>query len=142
MIPLSALSLACNVTQLLEQAVHIAKNCKEIYDRGSLGENDEIEQFAKEVAEANKELQDELATASLSRRDERIRTVAQKSLFLSNELRKILNRIKFGKAKTSGTSNAFKAWIRTTIKKGQIEKLQKQLQEQERQLGSGMLKDV
>lgn len=55
--PVSALSLACNVAQIVEQAIEVVQVCKTLYERGSLDENDLIEKYAKDVMRANKELE-------------------------------------------------------------------------------------
>jgi hypothetical protein len=43
--PISALSVACNVLQLVEQAIEAANLCKELYEQGSLDENNRIEEI-------------------------------------------------------------------------------------------------
>ena len=140
--PISALSLVANVTQLVEQAIRVVKNCKEIYDRGSLEANDDIERFAKEVTEANIRLKDELATTRLSRRDKTLQELAEKSLQSSDELKAIVNQIKFGKSRPAGKMPVFRAWIRAALKRGLIEKLETQLREQERSLRSSLIKET
>jgi hypothetical protein len=55
--PISALSLACNVIQLVEFSIESAKVCKELYDNGSIDENNRIEKYTTEITAANKDLQ-------------------------------------------------------------------------------------
>ena len=136
--PLSALSLACSVVQLVEQAIKVAGKCKEIYDRGSLEENDRLEESAKDIAEANTEVQTQLLGARISGRDVRLKKIAQDCINTATELDTTLKLIKFEKNRKS----VVKAWVRTAIKRGKIEKLQKSLQEHDRLLQSGLLKDL
>lgn len=139
---LAALAVACNVAQLVQQALHVVKSCKEIYVRGSLERHDDMEQFSKDITEANKELQNELSHARLSARDARLRRIAENSLKSSDALKDILNQIKFRSDQGSGSGPALKAWIRTARKKGAIEKLQRDLEQQDRLLQSEILKDL
>ena len=136
--PLSALSLACSLVQLVEEAVKVAGMCKQIYDRGSLEESDRLEESANDIAKANKEVQSQLLWARISGRDARLRKIAQDCTDTANELDRVLKLIKAEKTRKS----VVKAWVRTVVKRGKIEKLQKSLQEQDRLLQSGLLKDL
>jgi hypothetical protein len=62
--PISALSLACNVIQLVEFSIESAKVCKELYDNGSIDENNRIEKYTAEITAANKDLQAALRSLS------------------------------------------------------------------------------
>ena len=137
---LVALSLACNVLQLVGTGLEAVKACKEIRDRGSLEANDKIGEFAKEISAANKDLQNELQHAKLSGRNARLKTIAEDTIRTSSELRIILNKIKLPSS-APGTL-AFKSWIRTILKRGTIEKLQEDLEKQDRLLCSGLIKDI
>ena len=77
--PVTALALACNVTQLIEQAIEAAKGCKEIYERGSLDENNRIEEYADGLTAANKSLEAVLRsqTASTTTRTTKLQNITK-----------------------------------------------------------------
>jgi hypothetical protein len=139
--PISALSLACNVLQLVEQAIEAARACKQIYDRGSLEQNDNLEELAEAVATANKDLTHEL-TRKHSVRNVRVTQLAKEATETALELQKVLNNIKFAKGPGNGVSRAFKQTIRTLIKRGSIERLEVRLKNQEKTLRSGLIKAI
>ena len=139
--PISALSLACNVLQLVEQAVEAARVCKQIYDRGSLEKNDDLEKLAEAVTAANKDLTHEL-TRNHSVRNARVTQLAKEATETALELQKVLNKIKFAKGAGNGVSRAFKQTIRSLIKRGSIERLEVRLDNQEKALRSGLVKAI
>ena len=139
--PISALSLACNVLQLVEQAIEAARACKQIYDRGSLEQNDNLEQLAEAVATANKDLTHEL-TRKHSVRNVRVTQLAREATETALELQKVLNNIKFAKGPGNGVSRAFKQTIRSLIKRGTIERIETRLKNQEKALRSRLIKAI
>jgi hypothetical protein len=139
--PISALSLACNVLQLVEQAIDAARACKQIYDRGSLEQNDNLEQLAEAVTTANKDLTHEL-TRNHSVRNVRVTQLAREATETALELQKVLNNIKFAKGPGNGFSRVFKQTIRSLIKRGTIERVETRLKNQEKALRSGLIKAI
>src|ERR1700759_1195520 len=92
--PVTALALACNVTQLIEQAIEAAKGCKEFYERGSL-----IEKSADGLTAANKSLEAVLRsqTASTATRTTKLQNITKDVSETAAELKKLLNQLKLSK---------------------------------------------
>ena len=139
--PLSALSLACNVLQLVEQSIEATRTCKQIYERGSLESNDNIEDLTKEVVSANQDVSTALSS-SQSVRNTRRRKLAQEANSTAQELHRVLNNIKYAKSQGSSNARVFKQTIRTLVKRGTIGRLEVRLKDQETFLRSGLLKAV
>ena len=89
--PISALSLACNVFQLVEFSIESAKVCKELYDNGSTDENFRIEKHTADITAANKDLQKALRNGKPIGKPSRIEQVAQDASVTANELKIVLN---------------------------------------------------
>ena len=89
--PISALSLACNVFQLVEFSIESAKVCKELYDNGSTDENCRIEKHTADITAANKDLQKALRNGKPIGKPSRIEQVAQDASVTANELKIVLN---------------------------------------------------
>lgn len=141
--PVSALSLACNVIQLVEFSIESAKVCKELYDSGSIDENDRIEKYSAEITAANKELQAALRSGKSSSKPSRVERVAQDASATANELKIALNRLKLSKSQgLRRLGGAFKTTLKTLITSGTIKKLQQKLEIQDAALRSGILKDL
>jgi hypothetical protein len=141
--PISALSLACNVIQLVEFSIESAKGCKELYDNGSIDENNRIEKYTAEITAANKDLQAALRSGKLANKPSRIERVAQDASATANELKIALNRLKLSKAQgIRRLGGAFKSTLKTLITSGMIKKLQQRLEFQDAALRSNILKDL
>ena len=141
--PLTALSLACNVIQLVEFSLESAKVCKEIYDTGSLDENKRIEKYVADVTSANKEIQTALRNPKSGRRLSRIERTAEDVSATAKELQIALNRLKLSKSQgIRKVGGAFKSTLKTLISSGTIKKLQERLELQENALRSSILKDL
>lgn len=140
----SALALACNVAQLVDTGIKIIKQIKEIHDRGSLSDNDEIEQWAKEVSQNNTVLEKELAARgqTLGPADIRVRQLAVNAVDLGSELKRLLNSITFANNQAGPRANALKQIVRTHLKKGQIEKISTRLRVCEATLDRTILRDL
>ncbi|ETN39404.1 uncharacterized protein HMPREF1541_05627 [Cyphellophora europaea CBS 101466] len=141
--PLSALSLACNVIQLVEWSIEGARTCKELCDNGSLDDNNRVEKYTLEVAAANKEVQTALQSAKSSGGTTRVQRIAQDASSTANELKIVLNRLKLSKSQgIKKIGGAFKTTLKTLISSGTIKKLQQRLELQEKALRSTILKDL
>ena len=141
--PISALSLACNVFQLVEFSIESAKVCKELYDNGSTDENFKIEKHTADIIAANKDLQEGLKNSKSTGKLSRIEQVAQDASVTANELKIILNRLKLSKAQgVRKLGGAFKITLKALITNGTIQKLQQRLELQDAALRSNILKDL
>ena len=141
--PISALSLACNVFQLVEFSIESIKVCKELYDNGSTDENSRIEKHTADITTANKDLQEALGKAKPTGKPSRIEKVAQDALVTANELKIALNQLKLSKAQGAGKlGGAFRSTLKTLITRGTIKKLQQRLELQDAALRSNILKDL
>lgn len=141
--PITALSLACNVMQLVQQAINVTRTCKTLYERGSLDENDLIENHAKDITAANKELEAALKGWPSTPRDKRLQDVASDVSKTADKLRIELNKLKL--SKTQGNpkvGRAFKTALIALCKKGKINDIQATLEKQEKALQSGLLKGL
>ena len=141
--PISALSLACNVIQLVEFSVESVKVCKELYDNGSLDENEKIEKYTADITAANKDLQAALRNCKPGSKPSKILQVAQDASATANELKVALNKLKLSKSQgVRRLGNAFKSTLKTLITNGTIQRLQKRLELQDAALRSTILKDL
>ena len=145
--PISALSLACNVFQLVEFSIESAKVCKELYDNGSTDENLRIEKYTADITAANKDLQEALRngkpTGKPTGKPSRIEQVAQDASVTANELKILLNQLKL--SKTQGDrklGGMFKITLKTLMTRGAIKKLQQRLELQDAALRSTILKGL
>ncbi|KIW63158.1 hypothetical protein PV04_10026 [Phialophora macrospora] len=140
--PLTALGLACNIVTLVEQGIEAAAVCKELYERGSLDENNHIERYADGLAAANNDLQASLK-AHATTRATRLQKIAEDASKAAADLKTELNKLKLSKnTGNRRAGGAFKTTLRTIFKKGTIDKLLKALERQEAALQSGLLKEL
>ena len=144
--PITALAFACNVTQLVEQAIEAAIVCKEIYDQGSLDENNKIGEYAEGIALMNKELMTALniPTVTLSSaRNARFLKIAREASQTAMELKTVLNQLKLAKRQgLRHVGGSFKAALKSIMKTGTIDKLRARLELQDTALRSGIMKDL
>jgi hypothetical protein len=141
--PISALSLACNVIQLVEFSIESAKVCKELYVDGSTDDNNRIEKYTADITAANKDLQASLGGDRRSGKPTRIERVAQDASVTAGELKIALNRLKLSKSQgIRKLGGAFKSTLKTLITSGTIKKLQERLELQDAALRSNILKDL
>ena len=137
--PLAALALACNVLALIEGAVHATKACKQIHERGSLVENDRIEDLATSVAEASRDLTRELSIGKS--RNVRLNKLAKDAADTGKDLQTVLNSIKFAKTQ-AGKNRLTKLTLRTLIKRGVVKRLESQLKDHQNVLSLGLLSEI
>ncbi|KIW87006.1 uncharacterized protein Z519_12303 [Cladophialophora bantiana CBS 173.52] len=143
--PITALALACNVTQLVEQAIEAASVCKEIYERGSLDENNKIEEYANCIAAANKDLEATLNAHKVtpSTHPTRLQKVINDATATTAELKKVLNQLKLSKKQgNKQIGGAFRTTLKAIFKRGVIESLRQKLEQQDAALRSAILKDL
>ncbi|OQV04008.1 NACHT domain-containing protein [Cladophialophora immunda] len=141
--PITALSLACNVIQLVECSIETVQVCKELYHNGSIDEHNRIEKYTADITATNKDLQAALGTGAPASRPLKIERAAQDALATANELRIILNRLKLSKSQgIRRLGGAFKSTLKTLISSGKIKALQEKLEKQDAALRSSLLKDL
>lgn len=142
--PITAFGLACNVLQVVEVGIKITKQVKDIHDRGSLSANDEVKQWAKDIAKEEKQLQIDVQAKghTLGPKDTRVRDLATEAVKVSSELKTILNKIAFAKSQVGKKETAAKQIVRTYLKKSQIDQLTKRLQACETALDRTILRDL
>jgi hypothetical protein len=139
--PVTALGLACNILQLVEQAIEATKVCKELYEQGSLDESNKVEEYAEGISAANKELEATFVkqAITISVRATRVQKIANEASATAAELKKVLNQLKVSKNQIGA---AFKTFLKTVIKKGTIDRLREKLERQDAALRSGILKEL
>lgn len=138
--PVTSLALACNIFQLVEQGIEAIVACKEIYKRGSLDTNKEVEKYAQSISIANKELETILNMQQDARalRARKLQGIATDAYATVDELKKVLNNLKLSKSQWKG---AFKTSLRSIISKGTIDRLRAKLEQQDAALRSALLKE-
>ncbi|OCT46197.1 hypothetical protein CLCR_01046 [Cladophialophora carrionii] len=140
--PVTALGVACNIVTLVEPGIEAAAVCKELYKRGSLDENNNIERYADGLTAANNELQAVLKPHATTRAS-RLQQIAQDASKIAADLKTELNKLKLSKSiGNRQTGSAFKTTLKTMFKRGTIDKLLKALEKQESALQSGLLKEL
>jgi uncharacterized protein YoxC len=142
--PVTALGLACNILQLVETAIKITKQVKEIHNRGALSANDEVKTWANEIAAQEEEFTVEIQAKglTLSPRYARIRDLAREVTSVNAELKRILNNIELEKNRPGRKNPPLKQILKTYIKKPQLEQLATRLQKCESLLDSTILREL
>ena len=142
--PVTAFGLACNVLQVVEIGIKITGQIKEIHDRGSLLSSDEVELWAVEVLKNNQDLNNEVKAkgSKPSPADIRIQRLAEDTIKIADELKRLLNTIVFAKRQAGVKASALKQLVRTHFKKTQIEKLRTQLKGVESALDRTILREL
>ncbi|KAH0832812.1 hypothetical protein FOPE_01349 [Fonsecaea pedrosoi] len=146
--PSAILSVICNVFQLIEQAIGAAKICKEIYDRGSLDENDKIEKYAEDITALNKDLV--LVLNNNNNNPTTLPPPAKKLQQLANDvsktavkLKKELSQLKLKKNQgIRAKGSALSMMLKSLKKRGTIDKLRAELKRQDAALQSCLVQDL
>jgi hypothetical protein len=145
--PLTALSLACNVIQIVSFSHEIFTLANQIAKDGSPDAN--LAENATHLSELSQNLQESLQSQKakpLTEQQQRLQKVAQKCLKASKDLTEELDKITWkpgpegsnSKTQRKAVSQAWKTWWR----KSKIEKLQKEMAEIERIMQSSILADL
>ena len=96
--PIAALSLACNVLQLIDYGIATAGWCKEIYKNGQTTTNDELAKNADHLRGATENLSLSISKAeihvSTTPSQKRLRDVATKTTELVSQLQLELDKLK------------------------------------------------
>lgn len=139
--PITALGLACNILQLVEQGIEAAKVCKQLYRQGSLDENKKIEEYATLLSAENRDLEATFGKQALTTptRATGLQKVANDAYKTAAELNKILNQLKVSKNQMGA---AFRTSLKTLVKKGTIDRVRTELERHDAALNSGLLKEL
>ena len=139
--PIGALALACNVAQLVEQAIGVIVACKKLHKEGSLDENNEIEEYAENIAALNKDIKAVLQNKTSPPTGAKLLEIANAASDTAAELKIELNKLKLSKRQgLHGTGLAFKAALKSLYNRRALDRLQKKLEQQDAVLQSGLLK--
>jgi len=135
----AALSLACNVIQMVDYAGKIVLVIRETYNSGASKDNIGLEKRAKCLGDLSKNLSTSLNRAQTQSHttptESKLQVQAAESLKIAEELQSELNQLKSKGGRREGLR---KGW-RAIRKKGDISKLEKRLHDQESLLDSGLL---
>lgn len=143
--PLSALSLACNVIQLVDFAIDCVQGCKALYEKGSRDEDGTIETYSSTVADANAELQEILKRARQrpGSKPTRLEEIAIAASNTAGELKIEINKLKLSKSQGfRRAGEAFKTALKALVNSGKIRKLLQRLETQETAARSIILKEL
>jgi hypothetical protein len=117
--PLSALSLAANIFQVIGFTIQLAEIGKQIYDKGTTVEYGELETICKDFDSAKKTLDARLGSvANTTEEEKQVKAIAMQTSVLAAELEKKLTKLrkKASKSKSDAVKKSFKAvWSRNAI---------------------------
>ncbi|KAK0110315.1 hypothetical protein ONS96_001932 [Cadophora gregata f. sp. sojae] len=125
--PLTAISLASAVVQFVDFSVKLVSAGHELYDKGSLANNDEIEQITQDLAHLTEELGADRPTPAkqLSQDEIAIKQLASSCKELADEMLEVLTTLKLQKPE-SGLETVRKS-LRSMRNKGKIQDIEKRL---------------
>jgi hypothetical protein len=134
--PLTGLSVACSVLQLVETAIKIGKELKEIHSKRSLAQNDDTKAWAQKLRTGSEEVKK--AASGTNDLDAAIRREVESAVTSVHELDSILTSILL---KASGQNvGTLKQWWRMKRNRGKIDDLVKKLESRDRVIQSLILK--
>lgn len=131
--PISALAFACNVLELVGDAIKAGEAIKRIYDSpsGTSEKERDIQEQAETLDIISKGLQDACDKASSGPVDSRMKEISTKSIFISLAIQRVVEKSKRkDKSIVSATRSAFQLWLH----KSDIEGLQTELEKQQKAL--------
>ena len=144
--PLTALSLACNVIQVIDFSAKIVTKCKELYKDGASAKNKDIESMAKYLANISTDLK--IPETSLSadsaqqecQEDEQLLKLAQQCSETANEL--ICELQKLAIQGTRRKRDAVLKAVKETWNETIIESIENRLQQHRKTLDTLILIDL
>ncbi len=133
--PLSALSLACGIIQIVEFSTRVVLSCRQVYKDGALSENNDVEEMATHLAS----LRDHLDLPDQRSPDELLE-LGKKCSDTAEDLIKVLQMLKLKgpRRKRAVATKAFK----TLWKKETIDEIWNRLCEYRKILNTHMLLDL
>ncbi len=145
--PLTALSVASSVIQFVDFGVKLVSDGAELYEKGRLGNNNELELITKDLTR----LTEDIATSTQpgqthsgkppSKDEHALRELATSCKKIGEQLLDLLESLKVeksGKMLEDGVASFRKA-LRNARKKGQIQNVEKRLKKMEDQLNINIL---
>ena len=144
--PLTALSLACNVIQVIDFSAKIVTNCKELYENGASAKNKEIEFMAKYLASVSTDLKLPETSPSaesaqqVCQEDEKLQKLAQRCSETANEL--ICELQKLAIQGTHRKRDAILTAVKGTWNKTVIEGIENRLEQHRKTLDTLILIDL
>lgn len=126
--PIAALSFACNVTQIVEQAITVGKTIYQIYKDGSTTSHNEIQQYIKILRSGVKQLESSVRQPSslqLTEAEGTILKITPDCIKIANKLVSMLVQLQSHGGKRDALIKAAK----TLWKKDEIEELIKKLRD-------------
>ncbi len=139
--PLSALSLASSIVQFVDFGIKLVSDGYELYDRGSLENNDEIEQATRDLTQLTENLatpsqnfaeQSGTAIRPPSKDERRLQDVAEACKELGDQLLLVLEELK-PRERQNGLES-FRKVLRGFRKKGKVQDIEKRLKKLQDQL--------
>ena len=126
--PLTAISLASSVVQFVDFSVKLVSTGHELYEKGSLANNDEVERITQDLAHLAEELgADRPPSAKQPSPDEiALQNLAGSCKELADEMMDVLKTLKVQKTK-SGLEIVRKS-LKSMRKKGKIQDIEKRLE--------------
>jgi hypothetical protein len=136
----AAFALACNVIQVVDFASKIFSVIHEIHKTGASEENKVLEETTEQLGDLSRKLSTSLGCtqnqSQTKSADIKLQAVASEILKIAAELKSELNHLK---CTNVGRRESLRKGWRTFRKKGDIEKLEKRLQNQRSLLDTGLL---
>ncbi len=94
---IAALSMACNVLQIIDYSQKVIKTCREIHERGSTQEHQAISENVAHLVLASKTVQDELKAVPAAQPvlpiQKSLVSLAKKCIDIANRLQQELNQL-------------------------------------------------
>jgi Na+/phosphate symporter len=144
-IAIAALSLACNVLQLVDSSLRAVATCKQLYEKGSTDKHDELISQASEIENANQSVRDYLSrtTSTHSDREKQLMLLAKGASENAEQLSPLLSRL--GPAVAPGKGRllqTFQTLVKTSWKSSEVKQLEVKLREQDEVLRSSILEEI
>jgi hypothetical protein len=143
--PISALSLAANIIQVVDFGIDVIRGRKALYERGCRDEDGAIDAYALNIREACQTLQAALKQKqrSLGAPPTRLTKVTIDASAAADELRIELNKLKLSQSQgAQRAGQAFKIALTGLVKSGKIKKLQQRLELQHKALESSLITET
>ena len=134
---IAALSLACNVTQVVRFSMDVVSKCQELYREGSLSEYDHLEYMTNHLLDLRNALVSPTAQGNQPCQDQLLLDLVEKCAITARELSEELRKLKI-----NGPHNkreVFRKSATSLWKKSSIERIQTRLDEYRKILDSRIL---
>lgn len=135
--PLAALSLACNILQLIEVGSQTYDLIKLVYQGGSI--DDSLNQKAVLLGNISDDIKP--VNRPANRHEQQLIETAESCARAARQLREEINHL-IGNAKKGRLSSAVKGAVRTLWRKPRLERLKNELDDAEKLIQTGLLVQV